>query len=70
MHYSLLHNWLGMDVGDLPEGRRPRPGVADLGPLPVHPARLLADVLPLPAGAWGYWRTGELPHHEVAHVEE
>ena len=35
----------------------------------VRPARLVPDVLPLPAGRVGVLRTGELPHHDVAHVE-
>ena len=33
------------------------------------PLGLLPDVLPLPAGRLPYLRTGELPHHDHAHVE-
>ena len=46
-----------------------RPRSAEVDRLPVHSARLVPDVLPLPAGGMGLLRTGELPHHDVAHVE-
>jgi C4-dicarboxylate transporter DctQ subunit len=26
-------------------------------------------VLPLPAGGWTFWRTGELPHHDATNVD-
>ena len=42
---------------------------ADVDRLPGDPARLRPDVLPLPAGRWWFYWTGELPHHDEAHVE-
>jgi len=69
MHWSVLH-WLNQDTGDLSE-----PDVS-----PDMEAPLWIVYLCIPLGSllmcfrflqvmWGYWRTGELPHHEVAHVE-
>jgi len=69
MHWSVLH-WLNRDTGDLSE-----PDVS-----PDMEAPLWIVYLCIPLGSllmcfrflqvmWGYWRTGELPHHEVAHVE-
>ena len=52
-----------------------RPGLArsrdpELVRLSLHSARLLSDVLPLPAGRVPLLGvTGELPHHDHAHVE-
>ena len=52
-----------------------RPGLArsrnpELVRLSLHSARLLFDVLPLPAGRLSTtFCTGELPHHDHAHVE-
>ena len=46
-----------------------RPRDAEMDRLSVHSARLVPDVLPLPAGRLAFARTGELPHHDVAHVE-
>ena len=43
--------------------------MADLGGVQRHSAWFLIDVLPLPAGAWGFLKTGELPHHDHGHVD-
>ena len=69
LHYSLLHLF-NMPTGDLLEG--------DVSEVLEWP--LWAIYLCIPCGSllmcfrflqvmWAYWRTGELPHHEVAHVE-
>ena len=60
-HLRLAH------VADRPD--LGRPGNADVDRLPGGAARLLPDVLPLPAGAGAFLRTGELPKHDHAHVE-
>jgi C4-dicarboxylate transporter DctQ subunit len=69
LHYALLHT-LGMNVGDLPEG----PTSPDL----EIPTWIPYSCIPLASYLMcfrflqvirTYWKTGELPHHEVAHVE-
>jgi len=69
LHYALLHT-LGQDTGDLPEG----PTSPDL----EIPTWIPYSCIPLASYLmcfrflqvmWAYWRTGELPVHEVAHVE-
>jgi C4-dicarboxylate transporter, DctQ subunit len=69
LHYALMHT-LGLDTGDLPEG----PTSPDL----ELPTWIPYSCIPLASYLmcfrflqvmWTYWRTGDLPHHEVAHVE-
>jgi C4-dicarboxylate transporter DctQ subunit len=67
-HYAWL-TWLGQDVGDIPEG----PTTPDL----EWPTWIVYSAVPLGSGlmcfrflqvAWGFLRTGELPHHDHGHV--
>ena len=60
----------GMEVGDLPEG----PTTPDL----EWPTWMVYSAVPLGSSlmclrflqvAWGFWQTGELPHHDHAYVE-
>jgi C4-dicarboxylate transporter DctQ subunit len=69
LHYALLHT-LGADTGDLPEG----PTSPDL----EVPTWIPYSCIPLASYLMcfrflqvmrTFWRTGELPVHEVAHVE-
>lgn len=68
-HYAFFHA-LGLNVGDLPEG----PTTPDL----EWPTWAVYSVIPLGSSlmcfrflqvAWGFMRTGELPHHDHGHVE-
>jgi len=68
-HYAVLHA-LGRDTGDLPEG----PTTPDL----EWPTWAVYCAIPFGSSlmsfrflqvAWGFLRTGELPHHDHAHVE-
>jgi len=69
MHYAVLH-LLGMDTGDIPEG----PTSPDLE-LPTWiayacvPAGSWLMCLRFLQVAWHFLRTGEVPHHDAAHVE-
>jgi C4-dicarboxylate transporter DctQ subunit len=67
-HHAFLA-LLGLDVGDLPEG----PTTPDL----EWPTWMVYSAIPLGSSlmcfrflqvAWGFVRTGELPHHDHAHV--
>jgi len=68
-HHAFL-NLMGMDVGDVPEG----PTTPDL----EWPTWMVYSAVPLGSSlmcfrflqvTWGFWHTGELPHHDHAHVE-
>ena len=68
-HYAFL-KLFGMDVGDVPEG----PTTPDL----EWPTWMVYCAIPLGSGlmsfrflqvAWAFFKTGELPHHDHAHVE-
>jgi C4-dicarboxylate transporter DctQ subunit len=68
-HYAFYHA-LGLDVGDVPEG----PTTPDL----EWPTWMVYSAIPLGSGlmcfrflqvAYNYWRTGDLPHHDHAHVD-
>ncbi len=69
-HYALLHDLLGRDVGDVPEG----PTSPDL----ELPTWIAYACVPLGSYLmcfrflqvlWGFIRTGEVPHHDHGHVE-
>jgi C4-dicarboxylate transporter DctQ subunit len=69
MHYAAF-TWLGMDVGDVPEG----PTTPDL----EWPTWIVYSAVPLGSYlmcfrflqvAWSFIRTGELPHHDHGHVD-
>ena len=69
MHYASFHLF-GMDTGDLPEG----PTTPDL----EWPTWMVYSAVPLGSSlmcfrflqvAVGFWRTGELPHHDHGHVD-
>jgi len=69
MHYQLFH-WFGLDTGDLPEG----PTTPDL----EWPTWMVYSAVPLGSSLmcfrflqvmFGFWRTGELPHHDHGHVD-
>jgi C4-dicarboxylate transporter DctQ subunit len=68
-HYAFL-NLFGMDLGGVPEG----PTTPDL----EWPTWMVYSAIPLGSSlmcfrflqvTWGFWSTGELPHHDHAHVE-
>ncbi len=68
-HYAWFHFW-GLDIGDVPEG----PTSPDM----EIPTWIAYSCVPLGSylmcfrflqTAWTFWRTGEAPHHEHAHVE-
>jgi C4-dicarboxylate transporter DctQ subunit len=67
-HYAWL-TWQGLDVGDIPEG----PTTPDL----EWPTWIVYSAVPLGSSlmcfrflqvAWGFLRSGELPHHDHGHV--
>lgn len=69
MHYAIFHR-LGLDTGDLPEG----PTTPDL----EWPTWLVYSAVPFGSYlmcfrflqvTWTFWRQGELPQHDHAHVE-
>ena len=69
MHYAAFHLF-GLDTGDLPEG----PTTPDL----EWPTWMVYSAVPLGSSlmcfrflqvAVGFWRTGELPHHDHGHVD-
>jgi C4-dicarboxylate transporter DctQ subunit len=68
-HYAIFRLF-GLDTGDLPEG----PTTPDL----EWPTWMVYSAIPLGSSlmclrflqvAYAFWRTGELPHHDPAHVE-
>ncbi len=68
-HYA-LYNWLGKDVGDIPEG----PTTPDL----EWPTWIVYSAIPLGSSlmcfrflqvTYSFIRTGELPHHDHGHVD-
>ena len=68
-HHDIL-KWLGIDFGDIPQG----PTTPDL----EWPTWMVYCAIPLGSSlmsfrflqvAWNFVRTGELPHHDHAHVE-
>ena len=68
-HHDIL-KWLGMNFGDIPEG----PTTPDL----EWPTWMVYCAIPFGSSlmsfrflqvAWAFLRTGELPHHDHAHVE-
>ena len=69
MHYAAFHLF-GLDTGELPEG----PTTPDL----EWPTWMVYSAVPLGSSlmcfrflqvALGFWRTGELPHHDHGHVD-
>jgi C4-dicarboxylate transporter DctQ subunit len=69
MHHAMF-TWLGMDVGDVPEG----PTTPDL----EWPTWIVYSAIPLGSFlmcfrflqvTWSFIRTGELPHHDHGHVD-
>ena len=72
-HYALMHDWLHMDVGDVPEG----PTSPDLeistwiaySCVPLGSYLMCFRFLQV---AWSFWKTGEVPHadHGVKGVDE
>jgi C4-dicarboxylate transporter DctQ subunit len=68
-HYAIFHA-LGIDPGEVPEG----PTTPDL----EWPTWMVYSAIPLGSSlmclrflqvCWSFWQTGELPHHDHAHVE-
>jgi C4-dicarboxylate transporter DctQ subunit len=68
-HYAFIQ-FFGLEVGDVYEG----PTTPDL----EWPTWMVYSAIPLGSSlmcfrflqvAWGFWQTGELPHHDHAHVE-
>ena len=69
LHYALLHA-LHMDPGDLPEGpTSPDLEIPTWIPYACIPVASYLMCFRFLQVMWAFWRTGELPHHEVAHVE-
>lgn len=69
MHYAVFHK-LGLPLGDIPEG----PTTPDL----EWPTWVIYSAVPMGSYlmcfrflqvGWGFIRTGDLPHHDHAHVE-
>jgi C4-dicarboxylate transporter DctQ subunit len=69
LHYALLHS-LGQDTGDLPEGpTSPDLEVPTWIPYSCIPLASYLMCFRFLQVMWRFWRTGELPVHEIAHVE-
>jgi len=69
LHYALLHA-LHMDPGDLPEGpTSPDLEIPTWIPYSCIPVASYLMCFRFLQVMWAFWRRGELPHHEVAHVE-
>jgi C4-dicarboxylate transporter DctQ subunit len=69
LHYALLHA-LHLDVGDLPEGpTSPDLEIPTWIPYACIPVASYLMCFRFLQVMGAFWRTGELPHHEVAHVE-
>ncbi|HZT55820.1 MAG TPA: TRAP transporter small permease [Burkholderiaceae bacterium] len=72
-HYALLHNWLGMDVGDLPEGpTSPDLEIPTWIPYACVPLGSYLMCFRFLQVAWAFWKTGEVPHadHGVRGVDD
>jgi len=68
-HHALF-TALHVDVGDVPEGpTSPDLEVPTWIPYACIPLASYLMCYRFLQVIWKYWRTGELPHHEVAHVE-
>ena len=68
-HYALFHA-LHIDVGDLPEGpTSPDLEVPTWIPYSCIPLASYLMCFRFLQVMWAFWRTGELPVHEIAHVE-
>jgi C4-dicarboxylate transporter DctQ subunit len=69
LHYALFHA-LHLDTGDLPEGpTSPDLEIPTWIPYACIPVASYLMCFRFLQVMWAFWRTGELPHHEVAHVE-
>jgi C4-dicarboxylate transporter DctQ subunit len=69
MHHAVL-SALHMDVGDLPEGpTSPDLEIPTWIPYACIPVASYLMCFRFLQVMWAFWRRGELPHHEVAHVE-
>jgi C4-dicarboxylate transporter DctQ subunit len=69
MHYATLHA-LHLDPGDLPEGpTSPDLEIPTWIPYACIPVASYLMCFRFLQVMWAFWRRGELPHHEVAHVE-
>jgi len=68
-HHALF-SLLGLDVGEVPEGpTSPDLEVPTWIPYACIPLASYLMCFRFLQVMWGFWRRGELPHHEVAHVE-
>jgi C4-dicarboxylate transporter, DctQ subunit len=68
-HYALL-TWLHMDTGDIPEGpTSPDMEIPTWIPYSCIPLASYLMCFRFLQVIWAFWRRGELPTHEVAHVE-
>jgi len=68
-HHALF-SALGLDVGEVPEGpTSPDLEVPTWIPYACIPLASYLMCFRFLQVMWGFWRRGELPHHEVAHVE-
>ena len=68
-HHALFTS-LHLDVGDVPEGpTSPDLEVPTWIPYACIPLASYLMCFRFLQVIWRFWRTGELPHHEVAHVE-
>ena len=69
-HYALLHDWLHMDVGDLPQGpTSPDLEIPTWIPYACVPLGSYLMCFRFLQVAWAFARTGEVPHHEHAQVK-
>jgi C4-dicarboxylate transporter DctQ subunit len=65
-----MHDWLGMDVGDVPEG--PTSPDLEISTWIAYSCVPLGSYLMcfrFLQAAWNFVKTGELPHHDHGHVE-
>ncbi len=72
-HYALMHDWLRLDVGDLPEGpTSPDLEISTWIAYSCVPLGSYLMCLRFLQVAWGFWKTGEVPHaeHGVKGVDE
>ena len=69
-HYVFMHEWLGQDVGELPEGpTSPDLEIPTWIPYACVPLGSYLMCFRFLQVAWGFWRTGEVPHHDHGRVE-
>jgi C4-dicarboxylate transporter DctQ subunit len=69
LHYALLHA-LHLDTGDLPEGpTSPDLEIPTWIPYSCIPVASYLMCFRFLQVMWTFWRHGELPRHEIAHVE-